>query len=151
MYLMRACWLLSLATVLLVTPATALAQTQHQLDPQGDDFAFHHVVLIGHSMGGVIARLLVSSSGLTLWDAAFTRPPSALAGSPEDRASAEAIFVFEPWPPARRAILIAAPHRGSPIAKAWQARVLARFPTRNADYDPAKPSGRAAVRKPASN
>jgi len=34
---------------------------------------------------------------------------------------------------------------------AWQARVLARFPTPNTNYDPAKPSGRAAVRKPTSN
>jgi arylsulfatase A-like enzyme len=32
----------------------------------------------------------------------------------------------------------------------WQTRVRARFPSPNTDYDPAKPSGRAATRKPTS-
>jgi arylsulfatase A-like enzyme len=31
---------------------------------------------------------------------------------------------------------------------AWQSRMGAQFPTKNADYDPAKPSGRAALRRP---
>jgi len=103
--------------------ATALEAAQRTLDPAGADPASHEVVLIGHSMGGVLARLLVSSSGTRLWDAAFTRPPSELEATPEDRASAEALFLFAPWPPAKRALFIAAPHRGSPHATGWSARV----------------------------
>src|SRR5690606_2862968 len=37
--------------------------TLQHFDPQGTARASHDTVVIGHSMGGVLARLLVSSSG----------------------------------------------------------------------------------------
>ncbi|CAM5533991.1 esterase/lipase family protein [Rhodanobacter lindaniclasticus] len=45
----------------------ALDATIRHFDPDGTTRATQHMMLVGHSMGGVIARLLVSSSGDKLW------------------------------------------------------------------------------------
>ncbi|MQU09655.1 esterase/lipase family protein, partial [Pseudomonas helleri] len=45
----------------------ALSQTLRHFDAQGDAAASRDIVLIGHSMGGVLSRLLVSSSEDRLW------------------------------------------------------------------------------------
>lgn len=106
-------------------------QMLSRLDPEADDPGPRQVVLIGHSMGGVLAPLMVSGSGDGLWQAAFAVGPDELDAAPEDRAAARALFYFEPWAPATRAILLAAPHRGSPTAASWVGRVartLVRLP-----------------------
>jgi pimeloyl-ACP methyl ester carboxylesterase len=93
------------------------------LDPENDDPARQGIVLVGHSMGGVMARMLCVDSGDVLWNAAFLKPPSAVEADPEDIASVERVFVFRPYPGVRRAIFLATPHRGSPSAKRWFGRV----------------------------
>jgi hypothetical protein len=51
----------------------AIDGTLQHFDPNGHAIASNHIVLIGHSMGGVIARLLVSSSNDALWNVVRTR------------------------------------------------------------------------------
>ena len=94
------------------------------LDPEGDDPARSGVVLIGHSLGGVISRLLSVDSGDDLWSAAFTVPPSALRGEPADIEMLESIFRFQPYPGISRAIFLGAPHGGSPSADNWFGRLF---------------------------
>jgi len=86
------------------------------LDPEGDDPARSGMVVIGHSMGGVLARLLCVDSGDALWNAAFVLPPTRLRGSATDLAVVNDTFRFAPYPGIARAVFIAAPHRGSPNA-----------------------------------
>ena len=93
------------------------------LDPENDDPARQGIVLVGHSMGGVTARMLCVDSGDVLWNAAFLKPPSALEADPEDIASVQRIFMFRPYPGVRKAIFLATPHRGSPSARRWFGRV----------------------------
>ena len=93
------------------------------LDPEGDDPSRSGVVLIGHSLGGVIARLLCAESGDDLWSAAFTEPPAALRGKPADIEMIESIFHFQPYPGISRAIFLGAPHGGSPSADNWFGRL----------------------------
>lgn len=52
-----------------------LLVTRHQLDPDMEDDALENMVLVGHSMGGLIGRMLTVDSGN-----AFGRPsvPSLL-------------------------------------------------------------------------
>jgi hypothetical protein len=47
--------------------------------------ASHHVVVIAHSMGGILAHTLVSDSGDTLWNSFATKPLNRLALSPEEK------------------------------------------------------------------
>ncbi len=93
------------------------------LDPEGDDPARSGVVLIGHSLGGVISRLLCAESGDDLWSAAFTVPPAALRGEPAEIETIESIFHFQPYPGISRAIFLGAPHGGSPSADNWFGRL----------------------------
>ena len=86
------------------------------LDPSGTAPARQNVVLIGHSLGGVISRLLTANSGEVVWNAVFDEPEAALTGSPADIATVDGIFHFKAYPGIGRAIFLAAPHRGSPAA-----------------------------------
>ena len=94
------------------------------LDPEGDDPARSGVVLIGHSLGGVISRLLCVDSRDDLWSAAFTVPPAELRGEPADIEMLESIFRFQPYPGISRAIFLGAPHGGSPSADNWLGRLF---------------------------
>ncbi|MDZ4325893.1 MAG: hypothetical protein U1A73_12905 [Pseudomonas sp.] len=71
------------------------------------------MIVVGHSMGGVLTRLLVTDPGTALWEAAFDAPPEQLAGSPEDIAAARDLFVFEPIGGVEEVVFIATPHGGS--------------------------------------
>ena len=60
-----------------------LERTLQIVDPEDADFATHHIVVLGHSMGGLIAHTLVSSSDDRLWRSLFVVPPEQLRGNPE--------------------------------------------------------------------
>lgn len=86
----------------------------HILDPDGTAPAHQDMVLIGHSMGGVISRLLVSNSGDVVWNAVFDIPPDQLHGAPTDIATLESVTRFQAYPGVTRAFFLASPHLGSP-------------------------------------
>jgi hypothetical protein len=86
------------------------------LDPDGDAPARSGAVLVGHSLGGVISRLLCVDSGDALWNAAFLVPPGSLDASAEDLDVIQRLFSFHAYPGIARAIFLATPHRGSPSA-----------------------------------
>jgi pimeloyl-ACP methyl ester carboxylesterase len=80
------------------------------------DPAFHRMVLVGHSMGGILCHMAVSDSGMEVWDGALTLPPEKLKVSPATRAEFERLLFFRPLPYVRRVVFIATPHRGSRLA-----------------------------------
>jgi len=102
-----------------------LQKTLASVDPAGDQPASQDLVVIGHSMGGMIARLMVSTAEEQLWD-------WALAGRRPDPARLERLrpyldpmLRFEPLPNVERVLFIATPHRGTPVAGRRLVRWLA--------------------------
>jgi pimeloyl-ACP methyl ester carboxylesterase len=83
------------------------------------------VTLIGHSMGGVISRLLVVDSADGLWQAFFDHPIDA--AQRRRLAVLEPYLTLSPLPQVDHAIFLASPHRGSPMAHAWIGRTVARL------------------------
>jgi pimeloyl-ACP methyl ester carboxylesterase len=100
-----------------------LQEIQHHLDPAGADRALSQVVLVGHSMGGLVAKLQVTSSGNELWSAVSCQPLENIMTTPETRASLVESFFFEPVPQVSRVVFIGTPHAGSP----WANRPVGRL------------------------
>jgi len=94
----------------------SLAATLAQVDPARRHRATRDVVVVGHSMGGVISHTLVSDSGDRVWQSVFRVPPEELEGDRETIRGLERVLRFERNPAVSRVIFLAAPHRGSPIA-----------------------------------
>ena len=103
----------------------SLRRVRETLDPNSSDPSMDRMVLIGHSMGGLLAKMMTQDTGLTLWDAAFRRPPEDLKASPEVRQILDEALIFRPMPSVKRVVFIATPHRGSPIADQWFGRTVA--------------------------
>jgi pimeloyl-ACP methyl ester carboxylesterase len=90
------------------------------------------MVLIGHSMGGLISRLMVTDSGDALWLKTFGKPTGQVPLSPGSREMLTESLIFRHRPEVGRVIFIAAPHRGSDLARIWLGRIgssLVKAPT----------------------
>jgi len=85
------------------------------------------MIFIGHSMGGIISRLMITDSGDHLWQKLYGKPVEALPLSHEGRAVLTESLVFHSRPEAGRVIFIAAPHRGSKTAEIWPVRLASKL------------------------
>jgi pimeloyl-ACP methyl ester carboxylesterase len=85
------------------------------------------LVLIGHSMGGILARALTVNSDWQLWDAAFAIRPDELVMPQAQRQELEHILRLEALPYVSRVVLLATPNRGSDAARGWAAAIARRL------------------------
>ena len=77
----------------------SLRTTIAALDPDGQDPALRTLVLIGHSQGGLLTRLMVTDSGTRFWDAASKVPLAQLEVTPATRALLEKTCSLSRCPP----------------------------------------------------
>jgi pimeloyl-ACP methyl ester carboxylesterase len=98
-----------------------------QLDPNGDDAALRQMVIIGHSQGGLLAKMTAIDSGTRLWDTVSRRPLDDLILRDATREQLRRTLFLQPLPFVRRIIFIATPHRGSYEAGSWIAQQIAGF------------------------
>lgn len=97
---------------------------RHDLDGIRRAFPNHkRVVLIGHSMGGMICRLMIIDPGDKIWRDFFGKSPAKTPMASETRKLLEEALVFNHQPDVARAIFISTPHRGSKLASGWIGRV----------------------------
>lgn len=94
----------------------ALDEARRRLDPEGRDPAFDRVVLVGHSLGGLVAKVAAQQDDPQSAGAS-NAPPSGIGRPIAPRIG--------------RLIFVATPHRGSPVnrgavrsASSWLARNL---------------------------
>ena len=102
-------------------------------DPDGVDPGVQNMVLAGYSMGGLLCRLQVSSSGDALWNLAANRPLASLQMPDEARKLAADLFYFEPAPNIRRVIFMATPHGGASWPTGIAGSIATRFVRRSPD------------------
>ena len=81
------------------------------------------IVLIGHSMGGMICRLMITDAGDKIWRDFFATPPAKTPVASDTRKFLEKALVFNHRPDVQRVIFISTPHRGSDIASNWIGRI----------------------------
>ena len=88
------------------------------------DPALSRMVVVGHSLGGLVTKLQVcSSGGETLWRSAANQSLDSIRATPRTREELRKLFVFEPQPFVKRVVFIATPHGGS----GWSTQLIGRF------------------------
>ena len=102
----------------------AAALFRQDLDGIERAFPNHkRVVLIGHSMGGLICRLMITDTRDKIWRAFFATPSTKTPLESDMRKLLEEAFIFNHRPDVQRVIFISTPHRGSELATSWIGRI----------------------------
>jgi pimeloyl-ACP methyl ester carboxylesterase len=108
-----------------------LENTRQTIDPQRQCGALDQMVLVGHSMGGLVSRLQTLESGDDYWHIISHKPFDQLNADEETREKLQRALFFEPNSSIRRVVTIGTPHRGSEFANdytRWLGRKVIRLP-----------------------
>lgn len=98
-------------------------------DPNAKNRSSHNAVIISHSMGAVIARLMLSSDNLLTTLEAANNPPKPNHLALSDTFKADDItsrFVLSALPQVDTAVFISAPFRGTDYTDRWLPRTIRR-------------------------
>jgi len=117
----------------------SLVNLIHDLDPEGTDAALKEMVLVGHSQGGLVSQLLVTSGGDRIWSGISSQPFEEHELPDDTRQLLRRCMYFEPLPFVKRVVFISTPHRGSFVAGGWIgsiSRSLITLPKRVTQLNP---------------
>ena len=118
----------------------AASVLRRRLDTLNTRFPDHRkLVVIGHSMGGMISRTLITDSGMRLWNAIYDKPPAEMPFSAETRRIMSESLIFKPRNDISRVIFASASHRGSDVATDLLGRLGSRIIGSPADLLPHDP------------
>ncbi|NOY00485.1 MAG: alpha/beta hydrolase [Verrucomicrobia bacterium] len=110
-----------------------LRELRPLLDPSGRDPAMQSTTVIAHSMGGLVARGLITRPGEAFWNVGFTQSFDSLKLSGDDRDTLKEAFYWQPEAHVKRVIYMAVPHLGSDVADhfvGWLGHLLAKPPNK---------------------
>lgn len=96
-----------------------LREVRQVLDPRRANPIFERMVLVGHSMGGLVSLMQTLDSSDHFWNMVSEKPFSQWDVKPELRDRVAETFFFRPNPMIRRVITIGTPHRGSEFANEY--------------------------------
>ena len=102
-----------------------LLEARSRLDPKGDDANFDRMVLVGHSMGGLLAKLMVQSNPKDLWYqlSKTDQPIDKLDISDDYKTYLHQQYEYEPLPFVSRVVFMATPHSGALMADNFLGRL----------------------------
>ncbi|MFT8808872.1 lipase family alpha/beta hydrolase [Gluconobacter sp.] len=107
----------------------ALEKAVAQLGGAKTDPALGKITLIGHSQGGLLAKMLVVNTGDRLWNGMISVPLSRLKLRPADETLLRDALFPTPLPEARSVVFISTPQHGSYIAGLSVAQLVGRLVT----------------------
>jgi pimeloyl-ACP methyl ester carboxylesterase len=94
-----------------------LRDLRAKFDPQGQHPLSRNMDVIGHSMGGVLARTLATDIGDHLWNELSSRSLEELNPTAEEKARLMKKAFFRSDPAVRRLLFYSTPHRGAHLAE----------------------------------
>jgi triacylglycerol esterase/lipase EstA (alpha/beta hydrolase family) len=109
---------------------------RRQLNTLDKAFPNHRpIVLVGHSMGGILSQLMITDSrGDKVWRYFFGTLPSQTRLSSESKALLREALIFKPQRDVGRVIFISTPHRGSMIAQGPIGRIASSMIRKSAEF-----------------
>jgi len=90
-----------------------LVETRNIFDPDHEQSELEQMVVVGHSMGGLIARLASLNSGDRFWNTVSDTPLDEVDAPLAVKRELARAYFFKPVSEVRRVVTIASPHRGS--------------------------------------
>lgn len=108
-----------------------LAELRQRLDNDHQYPALDQMVLVGHSMGGLVSRMQTIESGQEFWRILSDKPFDEVRGDPEDLERLRYSLFFHPNESIKRLVTIGTPHRGSTYSNdttRWLARHVIKLP-----------------------
>ncbi|MCE5267518.1 MAG: alpha/beta fold hydrolase, partial [Planctomycetaceae bacterium] len=110
-----------------------LVRMREVLDPEHREPSLDQMVVVGHSMGGLVSRMQTLSGGDDYWRLVSGTPLSDIKTEPGVREKIAETFYFQPNPSIRRVVTIATPCRGSTFSNQttqWLLGQLIHLPER---------------------
>ncbi|MEO3865557.1 esterase/lipase family protein [Rheinheimera fenheensis] len=101
----------------------------NQISPDLGAIAANNMVLVGHSMGGIISKTFVQTSETVLWDRTFYKTPADLPVDEATRQTLRDIFIFTAKPYVKTVVFLDTPHRGADTADGWIGRLASALIT----------------------
>jgi len=96
--------------------------------PDGSaDPAFSKMVLLGHSMGGLLSHSMAVESDQKFWELNTYAPIDAIKGPPEVIDELKRYMFFKAQPYVRRVVFLATPHRGSEMSRGKVGRMTSNL------------------------
>jgi hypothetical protein len=93
-----------------------LTEVRGTLDPGVRNPNLDQLVLVGHSMGGLVSMLQTLESGDDFWRLLSDQPLEDLRATPEEKTRLAKSYYFHPCASVKQVITIGTPHRGSEFA-----------------------------------
>lgn len=95
----------------------ALLDARAQFDPDDTNPAFRRMVLLGHSMGGLLSHAMAVKSEERFWEVNSERPFEQIIGPPAVLEELRRYTFFDALPFVERVVFLATPHRGADMAR----------------------------------
>ncbi|MCL2347885.1 MAG: alpha/beta hydrolase [Planctomycetaceae bacterium] len=108
-----------------------LKEMRERLDPYHAEPALDEIVLVGHSMGGLISLLQTIDSGDRFWKLISDTPFDRIQGDEAIKREIHRWFFFDANPSIKRVVTIATPYRGSYYSNGttqWLTRSVSKMP-----------------------
>ena len=108
-----------------------LVKLRETIDPSRNSPALDQIVLVGHSMGGLVSKMQTIPSHDDFWEVVSDEPFAQVEAGSAAHAALQKTLFFQPNSSIRRVVTIATPHRGSQFANSttrWLGRKLIALP-----------------------
>lgn len=104
-----------------------LDELHQQLKTEGGTDVLDQMLVVGHSMGGVISKTLIQTTDYLLWDLSFTQRPEQLGYAQQELDKVKDIFIFNARPYIDKVVFLDTPHGGSESSESVLAKMAGWF------------------------
>jgi hypothetical protein len=94
---------------------------------KGHDRNLNRMIIVAHSMGGLLTRSSVTDPGNVMYDGIFAKPIDQLQVTGPTRELIHKGLLYQPLSEPERVVFLAVPHRGSPMASYGPSRWIAKL------------------------